>query len=115
MTRCLVVDDDAAIRTLLQSFLQQHGLQGETLGDGPALRRRLPQGGVDMLVLDLMLPDDNGLAPWTKQQQPALPVIMLTAQGDLVSRVLALAHPAALKRIVGTRVGNALRYGGNAA
>ncbi len=90
--RCLVVDDDAAIRILLAGFLQQHGMAVEALADGAALRRRLPSGGADMLVLDLMLPDDNGLAlcQWAKSQQPALPVIMLTAQGDPVSRVLGL-------------------------
>ncbi len=90
--RCLVVDDDAAIRTLLAGFLQQHGLQVETVGDGAALRRRLPQRGIDMLVLDLMLPDEDGLTlcQWAKAQQPGLPVIMLTAQGDPVSRVLGL-------------------------
>ena len=91
-TRCLVVDDDAAIRTLVAGFLQQHGLQVETVGDGAALRRRLPQRGIDILVLDLMLPDEDGLAlcQWAKAQQPGLPVIMLTAQGDPVSRVLGL-------------------------
>jgi two-component system, OmpR family, response regulator len=92
LPRCLVVDDDAAIRALLAGFLQQHGLQVETAPDGAALRRRLPQGQLDILVLDLMLPDDNGLVlcQWAKSQQPGLPVIMLTAQGDPVSRVLGL-------------------------
>lgn len=91
-TRCLVVDDDAAIRSLLAGYLQQHGLQVETVGDGAGLRRRLPQRGIEMLVLDLMLPDEDGLAlcQWAKAQQPGLPVIMLTAQGDPVSRVLGL-------------------------
>jgi two-component system, OmpR family, response regulator len=92
--RCLVVDDDAAIRTLLSSFLQQHGMVVETLASGTALRQRLQAGtqGVDVLVLDLMLPDDNGLAlcQWAKNEHPALPVIMLTAQGDPISRVLGL-------------------------
>ncbi len=90
--RCIVVDDDTEIRTLLAGFLQQHGLQVETLADGSALRRRLPLGEVDLLVLDLMLPDDNGLAlcQWAKAERPGLPVIMLTAQGDPVSRVLGL-------------------------
>ena len=91
-TRCLVVDDDATIRQLLASYLQQHGMQVEALANGAALRRRLPQGGVDALVLDLMLPDDDGLrlCTWAKGQQPGLPVIMLTAQGDPASRVLGL-------------------------
>jgi two-component system OmpR family response regulator len=89
---CLVVDDDAAIRTLLAAYLGQHGMQVEALADGAALRRRLPHKDADLLVLDLMLPDDDGLAlcQWVRQVQPALPVIMLTAQGDPISRVLGL-------------------------
>jgi two-component system OmpR family response regulator len=89
---CLVVDDDAAIRSLLAAYLGQHGMMVEALADGAALRRRLPQSGADLLVLDLMLPDDDGLAlcQWVRQVQPALPVIMLTAQGDPTSRVLGL-------------------------
>jgi len=92
MTRCLLVDDDHAIRTLLLDYLQSFGFVVEALADGAALRRRLPAGGVDLLLLDLMLPDEHGLGlcQWVKQQQPALPVIMLTAQGDPLSRVLGL-------------------------
>jgi two-component system OmpR family response regulator len=88
----LLVDDDPAIRTLLLDYLKSFGLTVEALADGAALRRRLPVGGVDLLLLDLMLPDENGLGlcQWAKQQWPALPVIMLTAQGDPLSRVLGL-------------------------
>lgn len=92
MTRCLLVDDDPAIRSLLIDYLARFGLQAEAVPDGAALRARLPQGGIDVLLLDLMLPDDDGLAlcQWVKRQQPQLPVIMLTAQGDPLSRVLGL-------------------------
>jgi two-component system, OmpR family, response regulator len=60
--------------------------------DGAGLRRRLPAHDVDLLILDLMLPDDNGLAlcQWVREVQPALPLIMLMAQGDPISRVLGL-------------------------
>jgi len=92
--RCLVVDDDDAIRSLLSGFLQQHGMAVETLASGSALRQRPRHGlgGCDVLVLDLMLPDDNGLdlCQWAKRTRPDLPVIMLTAQGDPISRVLGL-------------------------
>jgi two-component system OmpR family response regulator len=91
-TRCLLVDDDAEIRSLLQAYLQQHGIVVEALATGSALRRRLPADDIELLILDLMLPDDNGLTlcQWVRQVQPALPVIMLTAQGDPISRVLGL-------------------------
>jgi two-component system, OmpR family, response regulator len=92
MTRCLLVDDDPAIRSLLLDYLNRFGLHAEAVPDGATLRARLPRGGVDVLLLDLMLPDDDGLAlcQWVKKTQPQLPVIMLTAQGDPLSRVLGL-------------------------
>ncbi|MGM9487595.1 response regulator transcription factor [Ideonella sp. YS5] len=92
MTRCLIVDDDHAIRTLLQEYLRGFGFEVEVVEDGAGLRHRLPEGGIDVLLLDLMLPDENGLAlcQWAKKVAPTLPVIMLTAQGDPLSRVLGL-------------------------
>ncbi len=90
--RCLLVDDDPAICTLLVDYLQSHGMRVDTVPDAAGLRQRLPQAGLDVLLLDLMLPDGNGLelCPWAKRTQPGLPVIMLTAQGDTLSRVLGL-------------------------
>jgi two-component system OmpR family response regulator len=92
MTRCLIVDDDHAIRTLLQDYLRGFGFEAEAVEDGAGLRRRLPEGGIDVLLLDLMLPDENGLTlcQWARKVAPTLPVIMLTAQGDPLSRVLGL-------------------------
>jgi two-component system, OmpR family, response regulator len=92
MTRCLIVDDDHAIRTLLQDYLRGFGFEAEAVADGAARRARLPEGGIDVLLLDLMLPDEDGLAlcQWAKKVSPTLPVIMLTAQGDPLSRVLGL-------------------------
>ncbi|MFO1337651.1 MAG: response regulator transcription factor [Burkholderiaceae bacterium] len=92
MTRCLLVDDDPEIRALLLDYLQRFGLEAEAVPDGAGLRRRLPQGGIDLLLLDLMLPGEDGLSlcQWAKHRWPALPVIMLTAQGDPLSRVLGL-------------------------
>ncbi len=90
--RCLLVDDDPAICALLVDYLQPHGMRVETVPDAAGLRQRLPLGGLDVLLLDLMLPDGSGLqlCPWAKQTLPGLPVIMLTAQGDTLSRVLGL-------------------------
>jgi len=92
MTRCLLVDDDPAIRDLLVDYLRPFGMFVESLQDGAGLRRRLPMAGIDVLLLDLMLPDESGLelCQWVKQSSPGLPVIMLTAQGDPLSRVLGL-------------------------
>jgi two-component system OmpR family response regulator len=92
VTRCLLVDDDAAIRTLVGDYLAQHGMQVQALDCGAALRRLLPASETDVLLLDLMLPDADGLAlcRWAKQLRPGLPVLMLTALGDPVSRVLGL-------------------------
>lgn len=90
--RCLLVDDDPAIRELLVDYLLPFGIQVDTVEDGAGLRQRLPQSVPDVLLLDLMLPDDSGLnlCPWIKRTHPQLPVIMLTAQGDALSRVLGL-------------------------
>ena len=91
-TRCLLLDDDAAIRTLVADYLAQHGIAVRTVATGAEFRRVAEAVDVDLVLLDLMLPDDDGLAlcPWLKRLRPTLPVIMLTAQGDPISRVLGL-------------------------
>jgi two-component system OmpR family response regulator len=90
--RCLLVDDDPAIRALLVDYLLPFGIEVDTVEDGASLRQRLLRSVPDVLLLDLMLPDDSGLnlCPWIKRDHPHLPVIMLTAQGDALSRVLGL-------------------------
>lgn len=91
MTRCPVVDDDAEIRDAVRDYLQRFGITATTAPDGAAMRRLLAAERFDVVVLDVMLPDANGLdlCRWV-QQQSATPVIMLTAQGDPASRVLGL-------------------------
>ncbi len=90
--RVLVVDDDADIRTLLLGYLASHRMQVDAVADGASLRAWLARDQVDVLLLDLMLPDDDGLSLclWAKRTYPAMSVIMLTAQGDPTSRVLGL-------------------------
>ncbi|MBI3368306.1 MAG: response regulator transcription factor [Burkholderiales bacterium] len=92
MTSCLLVDDDPAIRNLLLDYLQGFGFQVDAVADGAAMRRRLAGATYELLLLDLMLPDEDGLAlcQWAKREWPTLPVIMLTAQGDPLSRVVGL-------------------------
>jgi len=90
---CLVVDDDAEIRTSLTAYLQGFGWQVSAAADGGAMRRLLAAGlKVDAVVLDLMLPGEDGLAllRWLSTQAEAPPVLMLTARGDTMSRVVGL-------------------------
>jgi len=91
MIRCLVVDDDNEIRSAVQAYLQRFGMAVTTAANGAEMRRIVGGGGLDVIVLDLMLPDENGLSlcRWV-QETTTVPVIMLTAQGDASSRVLGL-------------------------
>lgn len=92
VTRVLVVDDDLEIGQLLGGYLAKFGMTVEVATTGAQLRRMLRPGTFDVLLLDLMLPDDDGLAlcRWAKGMLPSLPVIMLTAQGDPASRIVGL-------------------------
>ena len=92
MIQCVLVDDDPAIRTLLVEYLEQFGFAVRALGDARSLRLELTRTTFDLLLLDLMLPDEDGLSvcQWVRREHAAMPVIMLTAQGDPASRVLGL-------------------------
>jgi two-component system OmpR family response regulator len=95
MTHVLLVDDDAELRTLVADYLERYGMRVTALTCGVQLRHELRQPGsdsrFDVLLLDLMLPDANGLdlCRWVRGQS-TLPVIMLTAQGDPASRIVGL-------------------------
>ncbi|CAN7414386.1 response regulator transcription factor [Acidovorax sp. LjRoot194] len=86
-----MVDDDPEIRISLQGLLQRFHMTASVAADGREARVCLDAGTYDVVVLDLMLPDENGLelCRWI-QQQHDVPVIMLTAHGDPASRVLGL-------------------------
>ena len=91
MTRCLLVDDDAEIRSGVQSYLQGFGFDVTAVADGAGMRRAVTAGRFDVVVLDVMLPDENGLdlCRWLRGSSDAA-VVMLTALGDPISRVLGL-------------------------
>lgn len=91
-TRCIVVDDDPDVRRDLAAYLDGFGLATTALADGRALRRHLATQGADVVVLDLMLPGEDGLGllRWLQAEYPALPVLMLSARGDAASRVVGL-------------------------
>jgi two-component system OmpR family response regulator len=87
----LVVDDDAEIRTLLTRYLERNGLRATAVGDGRAMWQALDRGRFDLVVLDLMLPGDDGLTLCrTLRARSDIPVIMLTARGDETDRIVGL-------------------------
>ncbi|WP_455210852.1 response regulator [Kaarinaea lacus] len=87
----LVVDDDREIRDLLSQFLQKHDYMVTVAADGPAMWATLDQQSVDLIVLDLMLPGDDGLTLCRKlRSQNDIPIIMLTALGDDTDRIVGL-------------------------
>ena len=87
----LVVDDDREIRSLLSAFLEKNGLRATAVGDGTEARRALTQGRVDLIVLDLMLPRESGLAICRELRATStIPIIMLTALGEEVDRIVGL-------------------------
>src|SRR3989337_2680763 len=87
----LVVDDDREIRDLLARFLAKHNYRVSVAADGRAMRAALADRRIDLVVLDLMLPGEDGLAlcRWLRGQSD-LPVIMLTAMGEEIDRIVGL-------------------------
>ena len=87
----LVVDDDREIRDLLARFLDDHGHRVTTAADGREMRRALAEWGIDLVVLDLMLPGEDGLELCRKlRAESDIPVIMLTAMGEETDRIVGL-------------------------
>ncbi len=87
----LVVDDDREIRDLLARFLGDHGHRVTTAADGREMRRVLSEWGIDLVVLDLMLPGEDGLELCRNlRAESDIPVIMLTAMGEETDRIVGL-------------------------
>jgi len=87
----LVVDDDAEIRRLLTTYLAKNGLRATAVGDGKAMWKALEAGRFDLIVLDVMLPGDDGLTLCrVLRSRSDIPVIMLTARGEETDRVVGL-------------------------
>jgi two-component system OmpR family response regulator len=87
----LIVDDDPEIRQLLADYLRDAGYQTSTACDGKEMRRRLELNVIDLIVLDLMLPGEDGLSLCRDLRATSnIPVIMLTARGSLIDRIVGL-------------------------
>ncbi|HYL02172.1 MAG TPA: response regulator, partial [Steroidobacteraceae bacterium] len=87
----LIVDDDHEIRGLLAQYLEKHEFRTTAVGDGREMRRVLERSHVDLLVLDLMLPGEDGLSLCRElRTRSQLPIIMLTARGEDVDRIVGL-------------------------
>jgi two-component system OmpR family response regulator len=87
----LIVDDDAEIRGLLRDYLERHGLRAQAVPDGRGMHAALANGRFDLVILDLMLPGEDGLTLCRDLRAHSnLPVIMLTARGEETDRIVGL-------------------------
>src|SRR5580698_8080446 len=87
----LFVEDDAGIRGLVADLLKQNGYQVSVAQDGEAMHPLLAAGNVDLLILDIMLPKEDGLSLCRRVRATSnLPIIMLTARGSELERVVGL-------------------------
>jgi two-component system, OmpR family, response regulator len=90
----LIVDDDREIRSLLSAYLEKQGLRASAAANGKEMRAALDRMHVDLIVLDLMLPGDDGLTLCRSLRADTatarLPVLMLTARGDEMDRIIGL-------------------------
>ena len=89
--RVLIVEDDEAIRESTAEYLSSHGFEVSTAADGGAMRAALKNGGVDLVLLDVRLPGEDGLslARYLRERHDVA-IIMVTAAGDVVDRVVGL-------------------------
>ncbi|MFS2041667.1 response regulator [Agrobacterium tumefaciens] len=89
----LVVDDDREIRELVSSYLKKNGLRTSVAADGRQMRSFLDGNTVDLIVLDVMMPGDDGLVLCRELRagkHKATPVLMLTARDDEMDRIIGL-------------------------
>lgn len=87
----LIVDDDREIRSLLSDYLQKNGYRVSAVADGRGMWNVLDGGRVDLVILDVMLPGDDGFVLCrTVRSRGNWPVIMLTAKGDETDRIVGL-------------------------
>ncbi|MDB1122738.1 osmolarity response regulator transcription factor OmpR [Vibrio algarum] len=90
--KILVVDDDARLRSLLERYLSEQGFQVRGVANGEQMDRLLKRETFHLVVLDLMLPGEDGLSICRRLRmaENMIPVLMLTAKGDEIDRIVGL-------------------------
>jgi two-component system phosphate regulon response regulator OmpR len=90
--KILVIDDDLRLRDLLKRYLGEQGFAVDTVPDAGAMDRQMGRVRYDLLVLDLMLPNEDGFAVCRRVRaaDPAIGIVMLTARGSDVDRIAGL-------------------------
>ena len=91
----LIVDDDREIRHLLADYLEKQGLRCTAVADGREMKSALEQHRIDLIVLDVMMPGDDGLTLCRNLRASGsphanTPILMLTARGEDMDRILGL-------------------------
>ena len=87
----LIVDDDAEIRSLLSEYLSRNGYRVSAVADGKAMWAAISPSKPDLIVLDVMLPGDDGLTLCRDlRARTSIPIIMLTARGEETDRIVGL-------------------------
>ncbi|MBB5713021.1 response regulator [Sphingomonas xinjiangensis] len=86
----LVVDDDASIRDAIADFLASHGFLVRAAGNAAACERELREAQVDVVVLDVMMPGEDGLSVCRRLAPTGVPILMLSALDDVTDRIVGL-------------------------
>ena len=91
MARVLLVDDDVELASMLVEYLVQDGFDAEAVHDGETGSARALDGGIDIVVLDVMMPGIGGIETLKRiRARSNVPVVMLTARGDDIDRIVGL-------------------------
>ena len=96
MARVLIVDDEPRIRDLIREHLQYAGFTCAEAGDGTQALAELAKGGIDLVILDIMMPFMDGMTCLREMRTRKImtPVIMLTAKGDDMDKIMGLEYGA---------------------
>ena len=86
----LLVDDDPEIRELTEAYLEQQGFNVASVDSGEAMDAYLAEHSVDLIILDLMLPGEHGLSIARRIKGNGVPIVIISAQGDDVDRIVGL-------------------------
>lgn len=89
-SQILVVDDDGSIRRGICDYLGRHGYDVRAACGGPEMDQEIASGHVDLIVLDVMMPGEDGLAICRRLRPSRIPVLMLSALGETTDRVVGL-------------------------